>query len=159
MKEIDRISLKSGIWQKEDRHYVTQRLLDRGFSYADELMELRIFDLLNIYRINAEVGREIILMLYRICNPNDAVDEGMELMLIDQYFPFTAWRKKHRDLSKLTVRELVMTEDINHRAIMHFYNSVLKAFFKSEEYNSREYRYYSYDDMLEKQGQYNEPGR
>lgn len=159
MKEKERISLRSGTWQKEDRHYVTKRLLDRGFSYADELMELRIFDLLNIYRINAEVGREIILMLYRICNPNDAVDEGMELMLIDQYFPFTAWRKKHRDLSKLMVRELVMTEDINHRAIVHFYNSVLKAFFKSEEYSSREYRYYSYDDMLEKQGQYNEPGR
>ena len=149
MKENERISLRSGTWLKEDRHYVTQRLLDRGFCYADELMELRIFDLLNIYRINAEVGREIILMLYRICNPNEAVDEGMELMLIDQYFPFTAWRKKHRDLSRLTVEELVMAEDINRRAIVHFYNCVLKAFFKSDEYNSREYRYYSYDDMLD----------
>ena len=143
-----KLSLKSISVLNEDTHYITSRLQDRGFRYADQLMELRIFDLLNIYRINAEIAKETILMLYRIYNPNTSVDEGMAEMLIDQYFPFTEWRKQHPDPARITVKELVMAEDINHRAIARIYNRILKAFFKSEEYNNRQYRFWSYQDML-----------
>ena len=141
MKGNVRISLGSEIWLKEDSHYITQRLLDRGFRYADQLMAMRIFDLLNIYMINAEIGQESILMLYRIFNHNRTMDESMELRLMDQTFPFSEWRKKHRDLSKVSVRDLVLAENINRKAILRLYNSILKAFYRSAEYDSREYKY------------------
>lgn len=146
MKDDTRISLRSETWLKEDTYYITQRLMERGFRYADQLMELRVFDLLNIYRINAEVAQEIILMLYRIFNHNPAVDESMELKLMSQTFPFSSWRKEHRDMSKVSVGDLVSAGDINRKAILRLYSSLLKAFYRSGEYDSREYRYYSYSD-------------
>lgn len=152
MKDNERISLRSETWQNEDTRYVTQRLLDRGFRCAGQLMEMRIYDLLNIYRINAEVCQEILLMLYRIFNHNGTVDEGMELKMIGQCFPFADWRKTHRDPAKVSVRDLVMAKDINQKAILRCYDRILKAFYKSGEYDSREYRYYSYGDVAGKRG-------
>lgn len=146
-------NLHSKHWQSNDTAYISERLSDIGFEDAGEILELRVFDLLNLNRIDAEAGKEIILALYRFYNPNTVVDEGMEMKAIDQYFPFTIWRKKHRDLSAITVRDLVMAEDINRKAILHFYNSILKAFYKSREYSCREYRYRDYWEMLrEKEG-------
>ena len=156
MQETEKISLRSEIWQNEDSRYVTPRLLDRGFRYAGQLMEMRIYDLLNIYRINAEVCQEILLMLYRIFNHNGTVDEGMELKMIDQYFPFAEWRKAHRDPAKVSVRDLVMAEDINQKAILRCYDRILKAFYRSGEYDSREYRYASYGEVADRNEQRNE---
>ena len=146
-------SLHSKHWQSYDTAFVSERLSDIGFEDTEEILTLRVFDLLNLNRIDAEAGKEIILALYRFYNPNTMVDEGMEQKAIDQYFPFALWRKKHRDLSRITVRDLVMAEDINRKAILHFYNSILKAFYKSREYSCREYRYRDYWEMLrEKEG-------
>ena len=143
-------SLKSKDWLKHDRSFISDRFTDIGFEYADEVMELRVFDLLNLNRIDAEAAREMILALYRRFNPNPFVDEGIEEKLIDQNYPFTLWRSRHKDLSKVLVRDLVMAENINQKAIIHFYNSILKAFFKSKEYNSREYRFSDYWEMQQK---------
>lgn len=82
-------------------------------------------------------------------NPNTIIDRGMEQREIDQYYPFSEWRKKHKDLSKVLVRDLVMAENINRKAILHFYDSILKAFYKSQEYNCREYRFQDYWDLLQ----------
>ena len=142
-------SLKSKDWLKHDRSFISDRFTDIGFEYADEVMELRVFDLLNLNRIDAEAAREMILALYRRFNPNPFVDEGIEEKLIDQNYPFTLWRSRHKDLSKVLVRDLVMAENINQKAIIHFYNSILKAFFKSKEYSSREYRFRDYWDLLQ----------
>ena len=142
-------SLKSKDWLKHDRSFISDRFTDIGFEYADEVMELRVFDLLNLNRIDAEAAREMILALYRRFNPNPFVDEGIEEKLIDQNYPFTLWRSRHKDLSKVLVRDLVMAENINQKAINHFYNSILKAFFKSKEYSSREYRFRDYWDLLQ----------
>ena len=141
-------SLRSRNWLARDRCYVTDRFTDIGFENTEEIMDLRVFDLLNLTRVDAETAKEMILALYRFFNPNDAVDVGMDQQAIDQYFPFTAWRRAHRDLAAITVRDLVMAEDINRKAILHFYNCILKAFYKSKEYSSREYRFRDYWDLL-----------
>ncbi len=142
-------SLKSKDWLKHDRNFISDRFTDIGFEYAEEVMELRVFDLLNLNRIDAEAAREMILALYRRFNPNPFVDEGIEEKLIDQNYPFTLWRSRHKDLSKVLVRDLVMADNINQKAIIHFYNSILKAFFKSKEYSSREYRFRDYWELLQ----------
>ena len=143
-----KISLTSNAWLKEDTHFVTDRFVDIGFVVAEEIMQLRVYDLLNLNRIDAETAKEAILLLYRIYNPNTSVDDGMDNGTIDQYFPFSAWRKKHPDLSIIKIRDLVMTEDINRRAIIRIWNRILKAFYKSEEYNCREYRFRDYYELL-----------
>ena len=142
-------SLRSRKWRDQDIRFVTKRFTDIGFEKTEEIMDLRVFDLLNMNRVDAETAREMILALYRFYNPNTMVDEAMEQQLMDQYFPFAEWRKKHRNLSVITVRELVMAEDINRKAILHFYNSIQRAFYKSKEYSSREYRYLDYWDLLQ----------
>lgn len=142
-------SLKSRKWLDHDTHFVTKRFTDIGFETTEEIMELRVFDLLNMNRVDAETAKEMILSLYCFYNPNSMVDEAMAQQLMDQYFPFTQWRKKHKNLSVITVRDLVMAEDINRKAILHFYNSIQKAFYKSKEYSSREYRYRDYWDLLQ----------
>ncbi len=143
-------SLRSKDWLKQDRSFISDRFTDLGFDCAEEIMELRIFDLLNLNRIDAETAKEMILALYRTFNANSLMDESIELKLIDQYYPFAQWRSKHKDLSQVLVRDLIMTEDINQKAIVRIFNSIRKAFFKSKEYNSREYRFSDYWEMQQK---------
>lgn len=69
---------------------------------------------------------------------------------MNQHFDYTGWRKIHRQLEKITVRDLVLTKDINLRAIQHFYDAIRKKFFKSREYDWCEYRYTNYQDYAEK---------
>ena len=143
------IRLESKTWQQEDKMFVADRLLDVGIQSAEEIMELRVFDLLNLNRIDAGAAEEAIMVLYRLYNPNTSADVGMEDGTIDQNYSFKAWRRNHRDLSKVTVGELVMSENINGRAIARLFNRILKAFYKSNEYNSREYRFLCYEDLLQ----------
>ena len=137
-------SLRSRKWLDQDISFVTKRFTDIGFEKTEEIMGRE-----DNFGDKTHTAREMILALYRFYNPNTMVDEAMEQQLMDQYFPFAEWRKKHRNLSVITVRELVMAEDINRKAILHFYNSIQRAFYKSKEYSSREYRYRDYWDLLQ----------
>ena len=60
---------------------------------------------------------------------------------IVQYFSYREWKKKHQPLSGVTVREILTTEDLNEGALLRIFDGVTAAFYKSDEYNSREYRY------------------
>ena len=148
-------SLRSWDWLRHDRSFITRRFTDIGFKYADEVLGLRVFDLLNLDRIDSETGRAMIRALYHLYNPNPLVDEGIEQKQIDQYYPFDRWRNQHRDLSRVLVRDLVMADNINWRAIEHLYNRILKSFYKSKEYNNREYGFMNYHEMLHRRKEYN----
>ena len=150
------ISIKSIAWQQIDKNKIATVLFDRGFRYAEEVMNIRTFDLLNIFKINAGIAGEAILILYSLYNPNPIEDEGMDYHMIDQRFPFSVWRKEHKDLSQLIIRDLVMAEDINRRAIKRIWNRICKAFWMSDEYNCREYRYWSYQQLKRERGLKNE---
>ena len=81
-------------------------------------------------------------------NPNTDIDKAIYIGTMTQPFPYAPWRKKHRDLSEVKVRDLVLAPDINMQAIQHFYDSIRRAFFKSEEYNWREYRYRNWREYI-----------
>ena len=72
------VSLKSKAWRKEDNAFVSERFGDLGITHTYQIMDMRVFDLLNLYRIDAETAKETILALYRVHNQNKAVDEGMD---------------------------------------------------------------------------------
>ena len=71
-----------------------------------------------------------------VCN-----DEGSYNGMMSQPFLYTPWRKEHKDLAAIKVGDLVLTPGINMKAIQHFYDAIRKAFFKSEEYNWRWYKF------------------
>ena len=79
--------------------------------------------------------------IYHLLQPDRRIDEGIYNDEIDQYFSYREWKKKHQPLSGVTVREILTTEDLNEGALLRIFDGVTAAFYKSDEYNSREYRY------------------
>ena len=62
-------------------------------------------------------------------------------------FSYKGWYNKHKDLSKVTVRDLVRADKINEEAVCAIYEKVRKAFTDSDEYNWREYRYKNISEL------------
>ena len=148
MKNKYNINPESTQWLSEDDVSVASYFTELGFKTLQQILDMRVFDLMNMNTINAIRVEEIITCLYKYLNPNTAVDEAMYYGMMGQHFDYTSWRKIHKCLSEITVSDLVLTESINLRAIQHFYDAIRKSFFKSDEYNWREYRYRDYQDYL-----------
>lgn len=149
MKNKYNINPKSTEWLSEDDVSVAGYFEELGFRTLRQILNMRVFDLMNMNKINAVRVEEIITCLYKYLNPNTEIDEAMYYGMMPQYFDYTAWRKKHKNLSEITVGDLALTEDINLKAIQHFYDAIRKSFFKSDEYDWREYKYWNYKDYKE----------
>lgn len=143
-----KVSLRSADWQTEDRDGITGRFIKAGFSDTREILEMRVFDLLNIYGIDNRRACQMILMLFEFFNGNEEVDREMEAGFLRQYFSYPEWRKKHGKPCEITVGDIVLAEDINRKAVFHFYDGIVKQFYRSAEYDSREYLYLSYRDLV-----------
>ena len=135
-------------WLSEDNMCVADYFDGLGFNSLQEILDMRIFDLMNMNCLNAIRVEEIITCLYLFLNPNTAVDEAMYEGLMPQTFPYGDWRKEHKNLSAVTVADLVLTKDINLRAIQHFYDAIRKKFFNSDEYDWRKYRFRDRQEYL-----------
>lgn len=135
-------------WLAEDEQIVADYFLDLGLRSLKEILDMRVFDLMNMQGLDAVRVEEIIICLYKWLNPNTDIDKAIYIGTMTQPFPYAPWRKKHRDLSEVKVRDLVLAPDINMQAIQHFYDSIRRAFFKSEEYNWREYRYRNWREYI-----------
>ena len=135
-------------WLAEDEQIVADYFLDLGLRSLKEILDMRVFDLMNMQGLDAVRVEEIIICLYKWLNPNMDIDKAIYIGTMTQPFPYGPWRKKHRNLSEVKVRDLVLAPDINMQAIQHFYDSIRRAFFKSEEYNWREYRYRNWREYI-----------
>lgn len=134
-------------WRIVDEYEVADALIDVGFRRVKDVVELRVFDLLNISRINNNRAEEMLLCIYHLLQPDRRIDEGIYNDEIDQYFSYREWKKKHQPLSGVTVREILTTEDLNEGALLRIFDGVTAAFYKSDEYNSREYRYSNLSEL------------
>lgn len=141
MKDKLNIRPDSFAWLSENDKSIAYYFESLGFDNLKQILDMRVFDLMNMNGLNAIRVDEILRCLYLWLNPNPEIDKAMYIKALSQPFSYSAWRKVHRNLSDVTVGELVMTPDINLRALQHFYDAVRKAFFKSDEYTMREYRY------------------
>ena len=141
-----RICPESEEWLSRDDAFISGYFDGLGFRTLQDILDMRVFDLMNMRRIDPIRTEEIITALYHFLNPNMEVDEAMYQRVMIQPFDLSGWRKRHKDLSTVTVSDLVLTEDINLAAIQHFYDAIRKKFFKSDEYNWREYRYWNWKD-------------
>ena len=150
------LGLDSKAWLKRDEDGVTRQFISAGFSSTEEIMKLRIFDLLNILGIDRIRAEEMMYALYRFFNGNKRMDDALYRRIVEQYFDLKEWKQLHSDASKVLVKELIMPIGMNIDALIDLFDWVVGKFWKSEEYNSREYRYFSYRDLLEQSGKENE---
>ena len=135
------INPSSTKWLEKDDRVVADYFCDLGFRSLKQILDMRVFDLMNMQGLNAVRVEEVIICLYKWLNPNTAIDEAIYNGMMLQPFHYTSWRKVHKDLSAIKVSDLVLTPNINMRAIQHFYDAIRKAFFKSGEYHWRWYKF------------------
>lgn len=147
MNQITRVKFDSPEWRKVDEYEVASPFIEVGFRQVKDVVDLRVFDLLNISRINNNRAEEMLLCIYHLLQPDRRIDEGIYNDEIDQYFSYREWKKKHQPLSGVTAREILTTEDLNEGALLRIFDGVTAAFYKSDEYNSREYRYSSLTEL------------
>lgn len=147
MKQVMMVKFDSPKWRKVDEYKVANPFIDVGFREVKDVVDLRVFDLLNISRINNNRAEEMLLCIYHLLQPDRRIDEGIYYDEIDRYFSYREWKKKHQPLSGVTVREILTTEDLNEGALLRIFDGVTAAFYKSDEYNSREYRYSSLTEL------------
>ena len=147
MKQVMMVKFDSPKWRMIDEYKVANPFIDVGFRQVKDVVDLRVFDLLNISRINNNRAEEMLLCIYHLLQPDRRIDEGIYNDEIDQYFSYREWKKKHQPLSGVTVREILTTEDLNEGALLRIFDGVTAAFYKSDEYNSREYRYSNLSEL------------
>lgn len=147
MKKKMSLRFSTPEWRIVDEYEVADVFIDVGFRRVKDVVELRVFDLLNISRINNNRAEEMLLCIYHLLQPDRRIDEGIYNDEIDQYFSYREWKKKHQPLSRVTVREILATEDLNEDALLRIFDGVTAAFYKSDEYNSREYRYSNLSEL------------
>ena len=120
MKQVMMVKFDSPKWRKVDEYKVANPFVDVGFRQVKDVVDLRVFDLLNISRINNNRAEEMLLCIYHLLQPDRRIDEGIYNDEIDQYFSYREWKKKHQPLSGVTVREILTTEDLNEGAYFGF---------------------------------------
>ena len=85
-------------WRSVDKDgiYVVFDML--GFKSVEDVVQLRVFELLNLNRINNNRAEEMLLCIYRLLYPNRKLDDGIFNDEIDQYFSYREWKKSHKKL-------------------------------------------------------------
>ena len=61
MKHIMTVKFDSAKWRKVDEYKLAAMFIDIGFRQIEDIIELRVFDLLNISRINNNKAEEMLL--------------------------------------------------------------------------------------------------
>lgn len=148
MKKFLITRFNSREWRSVDKDdiYVVFDML--GFKKVADVMQLRVFDLLNLNRINNNRAEEMLLCIYRLLYSNKKLDDGIYNDEIDQYFSYREWKKTHKKLDQVTVSDILLTEGINQAALLRIFDGVTSAFYKSSEYDSRRYRYNNLQALL-----------
>ena len=135
-------------WRSVDKDgiYVVFDML--GFKSVEDVVQLRVFELLNLNRINNNRAEEMLLCIYRLLYPNRKLDDGIFNDEIDQYFSYREWKKSHKKLDQVTVSDILLTEGINQAALLRILDGVTAAFYKSSQYDRRRYRYSDLKELL-----------
>lgn len=112
------INPSSTKWLEKDDRVVADYFCDLGFRSLKQILDMRVFDLMNMQGLNAVRVEEVIICLYKWLNPNTAIDEAIYNGMMSQPFLYTPWRKEHKDLAAIKVGDLVLTPGINMKAMV-----------------------------------------
>lgn len=135
-------------WQAIDKDSVCEVYIPLGIKKVSDVMQLRVFDLLNLCRINNNRAEEMLICIYDLLYPNQEIDDGIYYEEIEQNFSYREWKKTHRWLDQVTVSDILFAEGINQMAMLRIFDGVTAAFYKSSEYDSRNYRFNNIHEIL-----------
>lgn len=76
------INPSSTKWLEKDDRVVADYFCDLGFRSLKQILDMRVFDLMNMQGLNAVRVEEVIICLYKWLNPNTAIDEAKALQRI-----------------------------------------------------------------------------
>ena len=68
------INPSSTKWLEKDDRVVADYFCDLGFRSLKQILDMRVFDLMNMQGLNAVRVEEVIICLYKWLNPNTAID-------------------------------------------------------------------------------------
>ena len=71
------INPSSTKWLEKDDRVVADYFCDLGFRSLQQILDMRVFDLMNMQGLNAVRVEEVIICLYKWLNPNTAIDEAI----------------------------------------------------------------------------------
>ena len=71
------INPSSTKWLEKDDRDVADYFCDLGFRSLKQILDMRVFDLMNMQGLNAVRVEEVIICLYKWLNPNTAIDEAI----------------------------------------------------------------------------------
>ncbi len=145
---INSVSLSDSRITGCDDYYTLRYIRSLDFSSVDEVLALRVFDLMNLSGISAEIAEEIMYILYKALNYNETVDFGMKYGSIKQPFDYAAFRENHKKHGEITVGDIVLANDMNEAALSHIFKITARAFYKSPEYSCRRYRYRDKEEYM-----------
>ena len=119
-----------------------------GITKVSQLLTMRIYDYLNLNHIDNNIAEEALLCLYRYFYPErEELDEMIRYYEMDQPVDLRRWRRTI-NCRQVTVVDLLAKEFINEDALSRIFYFISQSFYKSDEYDWHEYRYYDYDDYL-----------
>lgn len=72
------INPSSTKWLEKDDRVVADYFCDLGFRSLKQILDMRVFDLMNMQGLNAVRVEEVIICLYKWLNPNTAIDEAIK---------------------------------------------------------------------------------
>lgn len=147
--------LDSKEWSRIDEERVGFYFRDLGFKTVGEIAGLRMFELFNMNGIDNIRAWEMVRNLYMFLNRNHDTDAALEYGIMDQYFPFKEWRKTYKPRNAKVI-DLVMAFDMNEKALHRLFGEISRAFYKSDEYSVRYYKYGSIDDVKDENPDYKE---
>lgn len=119
-----------------------------GITKVSQLLTMRIYDYLNLNHIDNNIAEEALLCLYCYFYPErEELDEMIRYYEMDQPVDLRRWRRTI-NCRQVTVVDLLAKEFINEDALSRIFYFISQSFYKSDEYDWHEYRYFDYDDYL-----------
>lgn len=73
------INPSSTKWLEKDDRVVADYFCDLGFRSLKQILDMRVFDLMNMQGLNAVRVEEVIICLYKWLNPNIMANTGMRV--------------------------------------------------------------------------------
>lgn len=154
MKKISKINFDSPEWISVDEMNSSQIFYDLGFKTVNEVINTRMFDLLNLQDVEKYRVEEFLMSVFKFLYPNKTVDNNIYYDEVEQRIPYKKWRKVHPLFEDVKLRDVIVEEDLEVGTMLCIFDYVTQAFYNSSEYNNRKYRYMSYSALKKKRGRF-----
>lgn len=139
--KIYHTSLFSPEWLKIDGYNHRRLYAILGFRTLGDFLGMRVYDFLNMNQNDNGYAGNTLLDIYSFVNPNNELDESIMYGEIKQPINTRHWIKEHGYAENVTIEEIIFDPYMNKKALNSIFNSISRSFYKSDEYNSREYKY------------------